>query len=118
MLKLILFVLDMIINFVYKAVMSTVRYACCFAATLHVGVAISRYTSGTSEQNSDVGVVGAVLSSTVGGNGCRLEFIIKRQYIYGFPFFNSILSFATFWGKETSKATCVKATYEHTILRT
>ena len=87
MLKLILFVLDMIINFVYRAVMLTARYAFCFPATLHVGVAISRYVSGTSEQNSDVGVVGAVLSSTVGENGCRLEFIIKRQYIYGFPLF-------------------------------
>jgi type IV secretory pathway VirB6-like protein len=84
MLKLILFVLDMIINFVYRAVMSTARSACFFPATLYVGVAISRYISGTSEQNSDVGFVGAVLSSTVGENGCRLEFVIKRHYIYDF----------------------------------
>jgi len=43
------------------------------------------------QSKTDVGVVGAVLSSTVGENGCHLEFVIKRQYIYDFPFFlNSI----------------------------
>ena len=110
MLELILFVLDTIINFVFRAVMSTARSACCFSATLQVGVAKFRYMSGTSEQNSDVGVVGAFLSSTVGENGCRLEFIVKCQYIYGFPFLKQHLSFATFWGKETLRAMCVTAT--------
>jgi hypothetical protein len=80
--RLILFILEMIINFVFNAVMPTARSAFCFSATLHMVVVMTRYISSISKQTCDLGVGSSALwSSAAGENGCPVEFIRKSQRI-------------------------------------